>query len=102
MLKENNDCILIGSYGCMSTGLTLSNLCFGVLFESFKSNVINMQSIGRGLGLSEFKDEYILYDIIDCFSPNITPKKIYLQGLAKIKKYKEECYPFNIKEIYIK
>ena len=49
----------------MSTGITLSNLCFGVLFESFKSNVVNMQSIGRGLGLSEMKDEYTLYGFKD-------------------------------------
>ena len=40
----------------MSTGITLNNLCYGVLFESFKSNVVNMQSIGRGLGLKELSD----------------------------------------------
>lgn len=101
LLKENNDCILVGSYGCMSTGITLNNLCFGVLFESFKSNVINMQSIGRGLGLKELSDKYVLYDIIDCFSPTITPKKIYLQGLAKIKIYEEESYPYKITNINI-
>ena len=101
MLKENDDCILIGSYGCMSTGITLNNLCFGVLFESFKSMVVNMQSIGRGLGLSEIKDKYVLYDIIDCFSPTVTPKKIYLQGLAKCKIYDEEQYPYKIINVNI-
>lgn len=95
-LKDNNDCILIGSYGCMSTGITLNNLCYGVLFESFKSMVINMQSIGRGLGLKDSADKYILYDIIDCFNPQITSKKIYLQGLAKIKIYEQEYYPYKI------
>ena len=96
MLKDNNDCILIASYGTLSTGITLANLCFGVLFESFKSNVINMQSIGRGLGLSSMKDEFILYDIIDCFDKQYISNKIYLQGLAKCKKYNEEHYPFDI------
>lgn len=101
MLKENNDCILVGSYGCVSTGLTFNNLCYGVLFESFKSNVVNMQSIGRGLGLSDIKDKYVLYDIIDCFTPTVTPKKIYLQGLAKIKIYDEEKYPYKIVNVNI-
>ena len=64
-LKENNNCVLIASYGCVGTGITLSNLCYGVLFESFKSDVINMQSLGRGLGLSKLKDKYIVYDFID-------------------------------------
>jgi len=101
MLKDNNDCILVGSYGCMSTGITLSNLCYGILFESFKSMVVNMQSIGRGLGLSDMKNKYTLYDIIDCFSPLVTPKKIYLQGLAKVKIYQEECYPYQIINVNI-
>mgnify|MGYP007057680896 CR=1 FL=1 len=70
LLKDNNNCILIASYGVMSTGITLSNLCYGVLFESFKSDVINMQSLGRGLGLSEMKDKYIVFDVIDCFNKN--------------------------------
>ena len=86
----------------MSTGITLSNLCFGVLFESFKSNVVNMQSIGRGLGLSELKDEYVLYDVIDCFNPKILTNKIYLQGLAKIKIYQENNYKYSIIEETIK
>jgi superfamily II DNA or RNA helicase len=96
MLKDNNDCILIASYGTLSTGITLANLCFGVLFESFKSNVINMQSIGRGLGLSDLKDEFVLYDIIDCFDRKQISNKIYLQGLAKCRKYDEERYPYKI------
>lgn len=101
MLKDNNDCILIASYGTLSTGITLANLCFGVLFESFKSNVINMQSIGRGLGLSDLKDEFVLYDIIDCFDRKQISNKIYLQGLAKCRKYDEERYPYKIINVNI-
>ena len=96
MLKENNDCILLASYGCMSTGITLGNLCYGVLFESFKSGVINMQSLGRGLGLSKLKDKYIVYDFIDVFDNEIGGKKLYLQGLEKIKIYKENQYSYKI------
>lgn len=115
LLKENDDCILIASYGVMSTGITLNNLCYGVLFESFKSNVVNMQSLGRGLGLSDIKDKYRVFDVIDCFDIKIpvesdkTDKdgnkkisyrqltnKIYLQGLEKIKIYKRNNYEYNI------
>ena len=101
ILKEHNDCILIASYGVMSTGITLSNLCFGVLFESFKSNVVNMQSIGRGLGLSDLKDAYTLYDIIDVFDNKELTNKIYLQGLAKIKIYEENKYPYQVIDVKI-
>lgn len=101
MLKDNNDCILIASYGTLSTGITLANLCYGVLFESFKSEVVNMQSIGRGLGLSELKNEFVLYDIIDCFDKKILSNKIYLQGLAKCKIYTAEQYPYKIININV-
>ena len=102
LLKENNNCILVASYGCMSTGITLANLCYGVLFESFKSDVVNMQSIGRGLGLSDMKEKYILYDFVDVFDNNIT-NKIFLQGLARIKIYNRESnqHKYTIKKFDI-
>lgn len=102
ILKDHNDCILIASYGVMSTGITLNNLCFGVLFESFKSNIVNIQSIGRGLGLSDMKEEYTLFDIIDCFDSKILTNKIYLQGLAKVKIYTENKYKYEILNVDIK
>lgn len=95
-LKENNNCILVASYGCIGTGITLSNLCFGVLFESFKSGTINMQSLGRGLGLSKYKDKYIVYDFIDCFDNAISNKSIYRQGREKIKIYEKNKYDYKI------
>ena len=95
-LKQNNNCVLIASYGCVGTGITLSNLCVGVLFESFKSDVLNMQSLGRGLGLSKLKDKYVVYDIIDCFDKSCSTKAIYRQGLEKIKIYEENKYDNKI------
>ena len=96
MFKEYNNCIMIASYGTMSTGITLHNLCHGVLFESFKSNVVNMQSLGRGLGLSDIKEKYEVYDIIDLFDDSLDTKALFLQGLAKIKIYKKNQYPYKI------
>lgn len=101
VLKENNNCIVIAGYSIMGTGITLSNLCYGFLFESYKSNVINMQSIGRGLGLSELKDKYILYDVTDQFDTKLASNKIYLQGLQRIKIYKEQQWKYNIIEEHI-
>lgn len=99
IMKNNNGVICIAGYQLMSTGITLSNLCHGFLFESFKSQVINMQSIGRGLGLSDMKDAYELYDVTDQFDPKIASNKIYLQGLQRIKMYKEQKWSYSIEEI---
>ena len=101
-LKENNNCVLIASYGCVGTGITLSNLCFGVLFESFKSESLNMQSLGRGLGLSKFKEKYEVYDIIDSFDSALNTRRIELQRKAKEKIYKENMYDYDVVYVNMK
>lgn len=100
-LAETNSGILIAGYSIMGTGITLPNLCHGILFESFKSGVINMQSIGRGLGLTEQKEVYDLHDFTDDFDKDVTSNKIFLQGLERIKIYKENQYPYTIKDVTI-
>ena len=44
------------------------NSPFTIGIESFASNVVNTQSIGRGLALVDGKEKYILHDITDVFS----------------------------------
>ena len=97
-MKEYNNVILVASYGTMSTGITLSNLCYGVLLESFKSEVTNMQSLGRGLGLSDMKTRYEVYDLIDCYDKSIG-NTLKLQGDAKVRMYKEQQYPYEISNV---
>lgn len=101
MMIDYKDCIVVAGYQLMSTGITLSDLCYGFLFESYKSNVINMQSIGRGLGLSELKDKYVLYDVTDEFDRKLASNKIYLQGLQRIKIYKENNWEYEISKEWI-
>ncbi len=96
ILANNDNAIMVAGYSIMSTGITLKNLCYGFLFESFKSNIVNMQSIGRGLGKSDNKEYYELHDITDCFDKDVASNKIYLQGLERIKLYKDNHYSFNI------
>jgi superfamily II DNA or RNA helicase len=96
VFKEHKDAIMVANYAIMGTGITLSDLCYGVLFESFKSDVINRQSIGRGLGLSEMKDTYILHDITDVFMEKYASRKILEQGIKRQEIYKEQNFPYEI------
>lgn len=101
-LKQNNNCVLVASYGCVGTGITLSNLCFGVLFESFKSDSLNMQSLGRGLGLSKFKDKYEVYDIVDKFDKDLETRRLESQQKVKEKLYKENRYDYDVIYVNVK
>lgn len=92
-IKENlnsvdNNAILFASYGCVSTGLTFKNIDYCIFAQSFKSKIINFQSIGRGLLLAEDKTEFNIYDLIDC----LPTKRLENQGKVKNKMYKEYNY----------
>lgn len=100
-MKQYDDCILVASYGTLSTGITLHNLCFGVLFESFKSEVVNIQSIGRGLGLSSNKDKFVVYDVVDVYNTEYASNKLYLQGIQRMKLYGEYSYPAQVIDVRI-
>lgn len=91
-LLENNNCILVASYGCVGTGLTLKNMDYCIFAQSFKSQVINKQALGRMMLKTSEKDTFELYDLIDEFPT----KKLYVQGLAKIKIYKKEGIDYKI------
>lgn len=94
MLNDTN-AILCASYGCCSTGITFKNIDYGIFAQSFKSEIIVLQSIGRGLLKTETKDTFPIYDIID----TLPTKKLFTQGVAKIKTYKERGFEYNIKNI---
>lgn len=91
-LLNDKGAILCASYGCVGTGLTLKNLDYGIFAQSFKSHIIVLQALGRGLCLAPGKDRFYLYDIIDCFPTN----KLASQGISKAKLYNSEGFPLHI------
>lgn len=87
--------ILFASYGCVGTGLTLKNIDYGIFAQSFKSHIINKQALGRGLCLANDKPFYYLYDLVDDFPT----KRLYMQGIAKAKLYKNEQFVVHTKKV---
>ena len=86
--------ILVASFGTLSTGVSIKNL-FNVIFaDSFKSEQIIIQSIGRILRLFTGKDTAYVFDLVDVFEKD--PKNIfYHQYLERKKFYIKRSYPFK-------
>ena len=62
--------VLVASFGTLSTGVSI-NAIFNVIFaDSFKSEQIIIQSIGRGLRLHSDKDKVNIFDLVDIFDAN--------------------------------
>lgn len=91
-MNNNDGVILCASYGCCSTGITFKNVDYCIFAQSFKSEIITLQSIGRMMIKTDEKDTFYLYDIVDVFPT----KRIYTQGLAKIRTYKKEGFEHRI------
>lgn len=87
----NNNIILVASYGCMSTGITLKNIDYCIFAQSFKSEIINLQSIGRGLLKTDEKDIFIIYDLVDIWPT----KRLKMHGSKKESIYKENKYEYH-------
>ena len=88
MLESDNN-ILVGSYGCVSTGLTFKSVSYGILTQSFKSDIINKQSLGRLMLRNENKTTFNVYDLVDIFPET---KRIYRHGLERIRTYDSEGF----------
>ena len=100
-MTRSDNCILVGSINCVGTGLTFHRVNYGVFAQSFKSDIISKQSLGRLMLRQDDKQEFYLYDLIDVYPT----KKIYSQGLEKIKTFereKHECHIDKIKTNYKK
>ena len=100
LMEDDSDKILVASFGTLSTGTNIRNIHYIHLTESFKSDVIIRQSLGRGLRLHNDKAKLIAFDYVDILR---TTKKnlLYFHGKARQQIYNEQQYPYKIKEVYI-
>jgi len=98
MEKTDKVKILIASYGTLSTGVSIKNIHSIIFADSFKSESLIIQAIGRALRLFEGKKQAIIFDLIDIFE-NDPNNILYRQFLERESFYKKRSYPYEIKKI---
>ncbi len=96
-MLETNNCLIVASYGVLSTGVTLKNINWAILCESYKSEIINRQTIGRGLLPAEGKEFFYIYDLID----ELPTKKLVKHGSAKMKTFQESKFVTSSRTVYL-
>jgi superfamily II DNA or RNA helicase len=100
-MEEDTNKILVASFGTLSTGISIKNIHNIFLTESYKSEVLIKQTLGRGMRLHKDKDKVTVIDFVDDFSFN--GKENYLMKHCKdrIDIYKKEHFEYKIYEIKI-
>jgi superfamily II DNA or RNA helicase len=101
-LEEGEGKIMIASYGTFSTGINVKNIHTIYLTESFKSEVIIRQSIGRGLRQHADKKKLVIVDFVDDYCVGKFKNYLYKHSLVRQEIYSEQNFPFSVRKADLK
>ena len=102
IVEKETNAIIVASYGTFSTGINIKNLHNIIFASPSKSRVRNLQSIGRGLRISETKTSATLFDIADDLRHKKHENFTLKHFAERIKIYSEEKFDFRIYKIGLK
>jgi superfamily II DNA or RNA helicase len=103
-MEDGEGKILVASFGTFSTGVSINNIHNIFLVESFKSDVIIRQSIGRGLRKHDDKEVLNIVDFVDDIRYEDEYGKrwnnyLYKHAIRRQEIYKEQNFPYVIKKV---
>jgi len=98
-MEEGQNRVLVASFGTLSTGISVKNIHNIFLTESYKSEVLIKQSLGRGMRLFEGKEKVNIIDFVDDFSWNGKENYLMKHSRERIEIYKKEQFDYKIYEI---
>jgi len=99
--EEENNAIIIASFGTFSTGINIKNLHNVIFASPSKSRIRTLQSIGRVLRKSKDKLNATLYDIADDCKKGSKQNYTLNHLIERIKYYNEEKFSYEIIQIKI-
>ena len=100
--EEQNNAIIVASYGTFSTGINIKNLHNVIFASPSKSRIRNLQSIGRVLRKGKNKVKAKLYDIADDTTLNSRKNYTLNHFIERVKIYNQEQFNYDITSINIK
>jgi superfamily II DNA or RNA helicase len=96
---DGNIKVLVASYGTLSTGVSI-NAIFNLIFtDSFKSEQIIIQSIGRALRKHDDKKVATIFDLVDVFKSEGFNNILYRHYTERQSFYDKRKYPYKITKI---
>ena len=96
IIDTEKDAILVASYGTTSAGINIVNLDNIVFASPTKSVIRLLQSIGRGLRVSEKKKSLKVFDIVDDLCWKSHKNHVYRHFEERVKIYKKEKFDYKV------
>lgn len=101
VVEGESDCILLASLGTFSTGINIRNIHNIIFASPSKSQIRVLQSIGRGLRLSDDSRDTKLYDIADDLRSGRKPNFTLTHSGERIRIYNNEQFPFKVSPVQL-
>lgn len=94
MEKEDN-AIIIGSLGVLSTGISIKRLHNMVFAHPSKSRIKVLQSVGRLLRKSKYGNFVTMYDLVDDFSIGAYENYVLGHGRKRVQYYHDQQFDYD-------
>ena len=94
--EQENNAIIVASYGTFSTGINIRNLHNVVFASPTKSRIRSLQSIGRALRRGDNKEQATLYDIADDLSWKKARNHTLKHFIERVGIYTSEKFEYKI------
>jgi len=98
-MEEGTNKVLVASFGTLSTGVSVKNIHNIFLTESYKSEVLIKQSLGRGMRLYEGKEKVNVIDFVDDFTWKTSANYLIKHSNERIEIYKREKFEYKVYEV---
>jgi superfamily II DNA or RNA helicase len=102
IVENEKKSIIIASYGTFSTGINIRNINNIVFASPSKSKIRVLQSIGRGLRISENKNSILVFDIADDISYNERRNFTLTHFTERIQIYNEQQFKYEISKVNLR
>lgn len=98
-LKTGTNRIIVASFRTFSTGISVPNIHSIFFCESYKSENIIKQSIGRGMRLYDGKDKINVIDFVDDFTWHGKPNYLMIHSDVRLRIYEKEKFTYEVWEV---
>ena len=98
-MEAGEEIVIVASFGTFSTGISIKKIHNIFFTESFKSEVIIRQSIGRGLRQHASKDKVLIVDFVDDIRTLEWDNYLYKHGKVRQSIYKQEKFEYTVKKV---
>lgn len=98
-ISEEFGAIIVGSSGCVSTGVNIPNLENIIFAAPTKSKIKTLQSIGRTLRIGDNSDKAVLWDIVDDMSDKSHKNFAIKHFIERVKIYNAEKFSYKLHTI---